>query len=289
MPNSCKVVELTGRTHASQTCAYCDPIWNAIQAEALAESDKDSALRPWLEDSILQHRSLEEALGYTLSEKLFPSEPSMFQQEVIAAIAAEPTIRAAILEDLRAIRRQDPATASILRPFLLFKGFLALEAYRVAHWLWKNGRQMFALRIQSHISEVFGVDVHPAARIGHGVFIDHATGVVIGETAQVGNGVVMLHGVTLGGTAKESGDRHPKVGNDVLIGAGAQILGNIRIGDRSKIGAGSTVISDVPVDTTVVGNAAREVRRKDISGVLQPIVAAGHMPGGVYAPNPALQ
>ncbi len=272
MTNSCKVLEPAGRNQAPQICTYCDPMWNAIQAEALAESESDSALRPWLEDSVLQHRSLEESLGYILGEKLFPSEPTILQQELVAAISAEPAIRVAILEDLRAIRSQDPATYGYLTPFLLFKGFLALEAYRLAHWLWKNERAMFARRIQSRTSEVFGVDIHPAACIGHGVFIDHATGVVIGETAEVGNGVVMLHGVTLGGTGKESGYRHPKVGDGVMIGAGAQILGNIRIGDRAKIGAGSTVVTSVPGGTTVVGVAARVVHRKSVPGTPEPLV-----------------
>ncbi len=287
MPNSCKVLEPAGRNQALQTCVYCDPMWNAIQAEALAESENDSALKPWLEDTVLQHRRLEESLGYILGEKLFPSEPTMLQQELVAAISAEPAIRVAILEDLRAIRRQDPATSSYLTPFLLFKGFLALEAYRLAHWLWKNERAMFARRIQSRTSEVFGVDIHPAACIGHGVFIDHATGVVIGETAEVGNGVVMLHGVTLGGTGKESGNRHPKVGDGVLIGAGAQILGNIRIGNRAKIGAGSTVVTSVPGGTTVVGVAARVVHRKSVPETPKPLVIR-RSSSSVTAPSPVI-
>jgi serine O-acetyltransferase len=277
MPNSCLVSEPAGSNQAQQICAYCDPIWNAIQAEALAESENDSALRPWLEVAVLQHRRLEESLGHILGEKLFPSEPTLLQQVLLAAISAEPAIRVSILEDLRAIRSHDPATSSYLTPFLMFKGFLALEAYRLAHWLWNNERAMFARRIQSRISEVFGVDIHPAARIGHGVFIDHATGVVIGESAVVGNGVVMLHGVTLGGTGKESGNRHPKVGDGVLIGAGAQILGNIRIGDRAKIGAGSTVVTNVAAGSTVVGVAAREVHKKDVPTTPKPPVAVGQM------------
>ena len=289
MPNSCKVLEPAGRNQALQTCVYCDPMWNAIQAEALAESEYDSALRPWLKDTVLQHRRLEESLGYILGEKLFPSEPTMLQHELVVAISAEPAIRVAILEDLRAIRRQDPATSSYLTPFLLFKGFLALEAYRLAHWLWNNGRVMIARRIQSRVSEVFGVDIHPAACIGHGVFIDHATGVVIGESAVIGNDVVMLHGVTLGGTGKESGNRHPKVGDGVLIGAGAQLLGNIRIGDRAKIGAGSTVVTSVSERTTVVGVAAREVHRKSASGTPKLLVAVGQLSSSASAPSPAIQ
>jgi len=289
MPISCKVLEAIGRNQALQPCVYCDPMWNAIQAEALAETESDSALKPWLEDCVLRHRSIEASLGYVLGKKLCPGEPMMLQQELVAAISAEPAIRVAIIEDLRAIRTHDPATSSYLTPFLLFKGFLALEAYRLAHWLWKNERSMFARRIQSRVSEVFGVDIHPAASVGHGVFIDHATGVVIGESAVVGNGVVMLHGVTLGGTGKESGNRHPKVGDGVLIGAGAQILGNIRIGDSAKIGAGSTVVTSVPVGATVVGVAAREVHRKSVSGAPEPLVAIGQIPNNASALSPAIQ
>jgi len=289
MPNACTVLEIAGHDQVSQACVYCDPMWNAIQAEALEESENDSALRPWLQDTVLQHRRLEDSLGHILGEKLFPSEPTMFQQELVAAISAEPAIRVAVLEDLRAIRSQDPATSNYLMPFLLFKGFLAIEGYRVANWLWRNGRAMFARRIQSRVSEVFGVDIHPAARIGHGVFIDHATGVVIGETAVVGNGVVMLHGVTLGGTGKESGNRHPKIGEGVLIGARAQILGNIRIGDRAKIGAGSTVVASVPAGTTVVGVAAHEVPRKSTSETPRPFIAIGEKSNGTPAPSLAMR
>ena len=289
LANTCKLLKSEGRVQALQACAYCDPVWNAIQAEALAESENDSALRPWLENSVLRHRWLEESLGSTIGEKIFPSEPTMFQQEFVAAILVEPAIRVAIHEDLRAIRRHDPAASSYLTPFLLFKGFLALEAHRLAHWLWKNGRTLLARRIQSRVSEVFGVDIHPAASIGCGVFIDHATGVVIGETAEVGNDVIMLHGVTLGGTAKESGNRHPKIGDGVLIGAGAQILGNIRIGDRAKIGAGSTVVTSVPGGTTVVGAAARAVQRQGDSAASKPVVAVGQISTSASSPTPATQ
>jgi len=289
MPKSCKVLEAGGDNQALETCVYCDPVWNAIQAEALAESEKDSALTPWLKEAVLRHQRLEESLGHVLGEKLFANEPRMLQQELIASIAAEPAIRVAILEDLRAIRNQDPATSSFLTPFLMFKGFLALEAYRVAHWLWNNERAMFARRIQNRVSEVFGVDIHPAASIGKGVFMDHATGIVIGESAMIGNDVVILHGVTLGGTGKENGDRHPKVGDGVLIGAGARLLGNIRIGDRAKIGAGSTVVSNVSAGTTVIGVAAREVQRKNVPAKPKPLVAVSQLSSFAPATNPAIQ
>lgn len=241
-------------------------IWESLTMEARREADRDPVLESWLTDSVLRHDRLEDSLGIVIGEKLFPNEPSLFSRELMEAILVDPSIGEAILADLREIRRQDPATSGYLTPFLLFKGFLALEAYRVAHSLWLRGRVMFALRLQSQISEVFGVDIHPAARIGTGVFIDHATGVVIGETAVIGNGVAILHGVTLGGTGKIGGDRHPKVGNNVQIGAGSQILGNIRLGDGSKIGAGSTVVGSVAEGTTVVGVAARQVKHRVVSG-----------------------
>jgi serine O-acetyltransferase len=154
---------------------------------------------------------------------------------------------------------RDPAARGVAQPFLYYKGFHALEAYRVAHWLWSNGRNPLALHLQNRISEVLAVDIHPAARIGKGILIDHATSVIIGETAVVGDDVSMLHEVTLGGTGKESGDRHPKVGSGVLIGAGAKILGNIIIGEGSKIAAGSVVLKEVPPHATVAGIPARVV------------------------------
>jgi serine O-acetyltransferase len=164
-----------------------------------------------------------------------------------------------VRRDLTAVVERDPAARGTAQPFLYYKGFHALEAYRVAHWLWSNGRNALALHLQNRISEVFAVDIHPAARIGKGILIDHATSVIIGETAVVGDDVSMLHEVTLGGTGKESGDRHPKVGNGVLIGAGAKILGNIIIGEGSKIAAGSVVLKEVPPHSTVAGIPARVV------------------------------
>ena len=256
---SCSVLAISNRSDC--VCADCDPVWNAIQAEALQQSQKEPLLHAWLERCVLRHARIEAALGHLLGEKLFSEVPEAFQNVFQEAIADEPSIRDAILEDLQTIRRHDPATLSYLNPFLHFKGFLAVEAHRIAHWLWKQGRTMLAQHIQSHVSQRFGVDIHPAARLGQGVFIDHATGVVIGQTAVVGDGVVMLHGVTLGSNGKENGDRHPKVGAGVFIGAGAELLGNIRIGEGARIGAGSVVLSDVPAETTVVGVPARPVGR----------------------------
>ncbi len=176
--------------------------------------------------------------------------------------AAEP-----VLADLVCRKRRDPACRSYLGALLHMKGFQALQAYRVAHWLWGQGREALALLLQGRIAGTFAVDIHPAARIGSGIMMDHATGIVIGETAVVGDNVSMLHGVTLGGTGKDVGDRHPKVRRGVLIGAGAKILGNIVIGEGAKVGAGSVVLNDVPPHSTVAGVPARMIGRP---GVDQP-------------------
>ena len=172
-----------------------------------------------------------------------------------------PDIVAATAADLLAIRDRDPSCEDLLTPFLFFKGFQALQAHRVSHWLWMGGRIHLARHMQSRISEVFAADFHPAATVGRGIMIDHGTSLVIGETAVVEDDVSMLQEVTLGGTGKAGGDRHPKVGRGVLIGAGAKILGNIRIGEGAKVGAGSIVLDDVAPFTTVVGVPAKPVAR----------------------------
>ena len=165
-----------------------------------------------------------------------------------------------------AIRERDPTCRRYLDPFLFYKGLAALEAYRVGHWLWHRGRATLALHVQSRISEVFGCDIHPAARIGSGVFIDHATGVVIGETAEVGDDVTIFHGVTLGGTGSETGKRHPTIGDRVIIGAGAKILGAIKVGDDSRIGANSVVVKEVPNSAVVVGVPGQAISHHGSSG-----------------------
>ena len=175
------------------------------------------------------------------------------------AFGRAPELAQAAMADLLAVYERDPATHRLMQPILFFKGFQALQAYRIGHWLWQQGRSDMAYFVQMRCSEVFGVDIHPAARIGIGVMIDHAHSIVIGETAVVGNDVSMLHSVTLGGTGKEDGDRHPKIGNGVMIGAGAKVLGNIHVGHHSRIAAGSVVLSDVPPCKTVAGVPARIV------------------------------
>jgi serine O-acetyltransferase len=210
---------------------------------------------------ILRHDSLEDALSYRFAQKLGGADvcDMVLREPADEAFAADREIGAAARADIVAVRDRDPACDRFIDPVLFFKGFQALVAYRVANWLWRQGRKDLALHVQMRSSEVFSVDIHPGARIGRGIMIDHAHAIVIGATAVVGDDVSMLHDVTLGGTGKESGDRHPKIGAGVLIGAGAKILGNIRVGDFSRIAAGSVVLHDVPACKTVAGVPARIV------------------------------
>jgi serine O-acetyltransferase len=240
-----------------------DPIWAAIRAEAAEDIQAEPFLASHLQATILDHPTLERALSFLLAHKLAsPTLPASGLREVFAtAMAADPGIGEALRADLRAVLERDPACQRYSTPLLFFKGFHAIQSYRIGHWLWGQGRTALALTLQSRISEVFAVDFHPAARIGKGILLDHATGVVVGETAVIENNVSLLHAVTLGGTGKERGDRHPKVGQGVLIGAGAKLLGNIRIGEGVKIGAGSVVLTDIPPHTTAVGVPARIVER----------------------------
>jgi serine O-acetyltransferase len=238
-----------------------DPVWQTIRTEVAREVEREPILASFLHATILRHNRLEEALSFHLAGKLGgPSLAEMLVREVIdEALASSPQIAESVRADLRAVKERDPATETYSQPFLYFKGFQALQAYRIAHWLWEQKRKSLALFLQNRISQVFAVDIHPAARIGHGILIDHGTGVVIGETAVVENDVSMLHEVTLGGTGKETGDRHPKVREGVLIGTGAKILGNVEIGKGAKVGAGSVVLSNVPPHCTVAGVPARVV------------------------------
>lgn len=236
-------------------------IWNKIRLEAQKESQAEPLLSSFLYQTILNHSSMSDALSYHLSHKLENlTLPGLMIREIFdKAYAASPDLLLSACLDLKAIRERDPASHSHATPFLYFKGFHALESFRVTHWLWEKKRKSLALLFQSRISEVFGVDIHPAAKIGSGILIDHATSVVVGETAVIEDNVSMLHEVTLGGTGKEEGDRHPKIRRGVLIGAGAKILGNITIGQGAKIGAGSVVLTDVPAHTTYAGIPARMI------------------------------
>ena len=235
------------------------PVWAALRNEALAACRSEPPLASLLDAVILRHSGLGDALSYQLARKLGDAVlmPISLREICIEAQQADPSIVSDAEADLRAVFERDPACKGYLQPFLFFKGFLALQTYRLSHWLWGQGRETLALYLQSRTSELFQVDIHPAARIGSGVFIDHATGVVIGETAVVGDDVSLLHGVTLGGTGAERGDRHPKIGKGVLLGAGAKVLGNILIGDYAKIASGSVVLKPVPAGCTAAGVPAR--------------------------------
>lgn len=238
-----------------------DPVWSTIRQDAAALAERESALSGFLHATILNFERLEMAVASHLSEKLANSEIGartlceVFEEAFDNNEAFSVSLRADIVANFD----RDPACRSHLDPVLYYKGFLALQSYRAAHWLIGHERRGMALYLQNRCSEVFQTDIHPAAEIGQGIFIDHATGVVIGETAVVGNDVSMLHGVTLGGSGKEDGDRHPKIGNGVLISVGAKVLGNIRVGDCAKIGGGSVVLMDVPAYTTAVGVPAKVV------------------------------
>ena len=243
--------------------ASADPVWDRIRKETEAEVASEPILASFLYSTILNHSTLEAALSFHLAHMLdSATAPALLLREVIeGAFNSCSSIGEAIRADLLAVEERDSACNSLYVPFIYFKGFHALQAQRVAHCLWNDGRQSLALFFQNRVSTQFAVDIHPAAKIGRGIMLDHATGVVIGETAVVGNNVSILQSVTLGGTGKEEGDRHPKVGDGVLISAGAKILGNIRIGEGAKVGAGSVVLEEVPPHTTVAGVPAKIVGR----------------------------
>jgi len=240
-----------------------NPAWGRLREEVNGMAKSEPMLASYLHDTVLRHGSLEAATSHFLAGKLASSylNATSLKDIIFDAMNDSPDISDAITRDLLAVVERDPAARSLALPFLHFKGFQALQSYRIAHWLWNKDRHPLALYLQSRISEAFDVDIHPAARLGKGILIDHGTSVVIGETAVIGDDVSMLHEVTLGGTGKESGDRHPKVGNGVLIGAGAKILGNITIGEGSKIAAGSVVLNAVPPHSTVAGIPAKVVGR----------------------------
>lgn len=257
-----------------------DPVWDRIIREGETAIKDEPLLGGLMHSCILHHATMENALAFRISMKLASGEMSeqLLREIADQAYAADPALGAAARADLVAVYERDPACHRFLQPLMYFKGYQALQAYRVGHWLWTEGRRDMAYFIQMRVSEAFGVDIHPAARIGRGIMIDHAHSIVIGETAVVGDNVSMLHSVTLGGTGKEEEDRHPKIGDGVLIGAGAKVLGNITVGCCSRIAAGSVVLSDVPPDSTVAGVPARIVGK---AGCKQPSVSMNQLlPGG---------
>ncbi len=252
-----------------QVVTTLDPVWTRICSEAVEAVRSEPLLGALIHSGLLHHATFERALAFRFSLKLASGEMS---EQILREIADEaygsaPDLGAAARADLMAVYERDPACHRYLQPVLFFKGYQAVQAYRIGHWLWEKGRVDLAYFVQMRVSETFGVDIHPAARIGKGIMIDHAHSIVIGETAVVGDNVSMLHSVTLGGTGKEDGDRHPKIGNGVLIGAGAKVLGNIRVGNCSRIAAGSVVLEEVPPETTVAGVPARVVGK---AGCAQP-------------------
>jgi serine O-acetyltransferase len=241
------------------------PVWASLRNEAAHVAQTEPSLASLLNAVILKHDRLAHALSYQLARKLSDQELRAMGVREIAeeAYASDPNLIDIAEADLRAVFERDPACKGYVQPFLFFKGFLALQTHRVSHWLWTRGREPLAFYLQSRMSEQFQVDIHPATRIGSGVFFDHGTGIVIGETAVIGDDVSIMQGVTLGGTGAERGDRHPKIGNGVLLSVGAKVLGNISIGDYAKIAAGAVVLKSVPPGCTAVGVPARLINCPD--------------------------
>jgi len=238
-----------------------DPVWARIRGEAEAVVRTEPELATFIYASVLHHDTLEAAVVHRIVERLNHPDASgeLLRQAYADAIQDDRSIGLAMRADILAVIDRDPATNRCLDPVLYFKGFHAIETHRLAHWLWGRGRRDLAYYLQSRSSSVFQTDIHPAAEIGRGAFLDHATGLVVGETAVVDDNVSILHGVTLGGTGKQDGDRHPKIRYGVMIGAGAKILGNIEVGPCARIAAGSVVLRSVPPNTTVAGVPARVI------------------------------
>lgn len=238
-----------------------DPIWNSMREEARSAAERDPLLAAFLYSTIINHKTLEESVIYRICERLdHPDLQAILLRQTFDEMLADwPEWGSILRVDIQAVYDRDPACLRFMEPVLYFKGFQAIQTHRLAHWLLNRGRRDFAFYLQSRSSSVFQTDINPAARIGRGIFLDHATGLVVGETAVIGDNVSILHGVTLGGTGKEGSDRHPKIANGVLIGAGAKILGNIQIGHCSRIAAGSVVLKEVPPKTTVAGVPAKVV------------------------------
>ncbi len=270
---------LSNVTHLRREAGSGDPLWQQVRREAEQVVSGEPALASFVFATVLNHARLEDAVCHRLAQRLNHSDvdAGLLRQTFDEVLSARPDLGEYFKADLAAVYERDPACNRYLEPLLYFKGFHALQTHRLAHELWKAGRKDFAYYLQSQASRIFAIDIHPATRIGKGFFIDHGHGIVIGETAVIGDNVSILQGVTLGGTGKESGDRHPKIGDNVLIGAGAKVLGNITVGCCSRIAAGSVVLKDVPGDTTVAGVPAKVVGR---AGCKEPALAMDHsLPG----------
>jgi serine O-acetyltransferase len=247
------------RTAHIASVATVDPLWTELRREAEAAVDAEPALAGFIYATVLSQDRLEDAVCHRLAQRLNHSDvdAGLIAGIFTQVLTSRPELGRAFRADLAAVRDRDPACRRYIEPLLYFKGFHALVTHRFAHELLNQGRRDFALYLQSQSSRIFGVDINPAARMGVGIMLDHGTGIVIGETATVGDNCSLLQGVTLGGTGKETGDRHPKIGHSVMIGAGAKVLGNIRVGNCSKVASGSVVLKDVPPNTTVAGVPAK--------------------------------
>jgi len=242
-------------SNLSKSLQSVDPVWGRIKSEASKLILAEPLMGGMVHSSILHHSTFRKALSYRISLKLSSEEmPAQILREIVdEVLSVNDSIALSARADMVAVFDRDPACHQMLQPMLFYKGYQALQAYRISHWLWENNRKEIAYFIQMRCSEVFGVDIHPGAVLGCGIMIDHAHSIVIGETSRVGDNVSMLHSVTLGGTGKADGDRHPTIEDGVLIGAGAKILGNITVGYCSKIAAGSVVLKDIPPCKTVAG------------------------------------
>jgi serine O-acetyltransferase len=246
---------------ANAVAGVVDPVWSRVRTEAERVVQDEPAIANFLIATILNHESLEGAVAHRVAARLGHAAvcADLIAQTFAEAIGDDPRMGEAFRADITAVADRDPACTRFIEPLLYFKGFHAIQTHRLAHWLWGNGRLDFALYLQSRSSEVFQTDIHPASRIGRGIFLDHATGLVVGSTAVIEDNVSMLQDVTLGGTGKQVGDRHPKIRHGVLIGAGAKILGNIEVGQCARVAAGSVVLQPVPAGTTVAGVPAKVV------------------------------
>jgi serine O-acetyltransferase len=253
-----------------------DPVWDAVRAGARQILSNEPSLANLVITSVLNHASFEESLAHRLAARLDHEDVSadIIRQAFAETVADNPEIGQAARADLAATLERDPACHRAIEPLLFFKGYQAIQTHRFAHAMNKAGRRDMALYLQSRASQVFQVDINPAVVIGRGIMLDHGTGLVIGETATIGDNVSLLQNVTLGGTGKSDQDRHPKIGNGVLIGAGAKVLGNIRIGDCSRIGAGSVVLKEVPPRVTVAGVPAKVIGE---AGCAQPALVMDHV------------
>lgn len=254
-----------------------DLVWDLMRHEAQMEAAREPLLVSFLYSTILNHPTLESALSFHLANRL--SSPAMLSTQIMSlireALDADTDFRRNLRADMLAVRDRDPACNCLPDVFLYFKGFHALQTYRVAHYLWRSGRRVLAHYLQSQVSQHFQIDIHPNATLGSGIMLDHGTGIVIGETAHLGHNCSVLHHVTLGGSGKKGVDRHPKVGNGVLLGAGSSVLGNIKIGDGCQVGAGTLVIEDLPPKSVAVGVPAKIIGR--FINVTQPSIGMNQL------------